>query len=192
MLTARCLSVLIICFSSLTISLLSSPLALAVPPAEQEAKDAPTCELILRGHEIKTLVLESFVPHPTEPGLMLDTKSNKPHKFSSPKGIIKLPPGHYEIKQLTLPNELEAQFGYPLEKFELTPEKPYEIIIENFSCEVTAERIGPFLNFNFKGPFDSQGRKYIGAWDGGVEGLTPVYSVSCQGKEIASDTLEYG
>ena len=151
-----------------------------------------TCEVILRGHQVEFLELESFVPDPADTNLRRDTQT---HTFSSPEKVIKLPPGRYEVKSLTVSPGLSHRLSYPPETFELTPGKPYELVIEDISCKITAERIGPFLNFDFKGPVDSKGRKYLGKQYEGEKGPSPGYQVFLQNapnEAIASGTLEYG
>lgn len=161
----------------LSSSLLSSNSFATTPtsPTEKNAPtdEEPTCELILRGEAIKLLILS-----PRSSG------GTTEYRFTSPKGTLKLPPGNYEVQGVILKEK--DLWTWDTSDITLTPQKPYVITFEDFSSKVLVEQIGPFLVFDFKGPIDHQG------WTWRISEEVPKFSVSCQGKEIVSGTLEYG
>ena len=171
--------------SALSLSLLAGSTTYATTPASPTESnsqvDEPTCKLTFRGMDVIHAKIYP-VPQP------YPAPHIAPYLFYYPEKTIQLPPGQYRAYLL-----LEGGLAYRFrnETIELTPETPYEFVMEGFTYQITAERAGPFLCVDHTGLHDSQGRHYTtDHWS--TESALPNCRVTCRDKEIASGTLEYG
>jgi hypothetical protein len=141
------------------------------------------CELKIQGHSIVQLTL-------------VEKTRLSGVRFDKPGETVQLPAGEYRVEAV----ELEGGFsllnepGQRREWFQVTPEGPNELVIgAPLYPTATAVRHGGFLQLDFAGVVDSEGRSYIKTADR-VRGMPPppTFAVYKDEEEIGSGTFEYG
>jgi hypothetical protein len=144
------------------------------PTAQQSRPNAAICRVIVDGEHIEQLILEGENGHL--------------HLKDATSSNISLEPGRYRVSQIMLKGGYFNDNRAKTEWITLSPGAPYHLRVgAPLTSHVDVKREGRLLKLNCR-LADAAGRPYRSM----DRSSPPRFSIYQDGREIASDSFEYG